>query len=72
MNEKIVTILGVSVFMCILGAFTLSYISKTPPEWSGDVVKVGLGILGGLVVGTSTSHPGTTSASVTTTQETNP
>jgi len=54
MNERIVAIIGASVLLCIVGALALSAVTKTPPEWAGDVVKIGLGGLVGLVTGQST------------------
>lgn len=54
MNERIVAIIGASVLLCIVGALALSAFTKTPPEWSGDIVKIGLGGLVGLVTGQST------------------
>jgi hypothetical protein len=77
MNERIVGIIGLSVGLCILGTFTLSALSKTPPEWAGDAVKMGLAGLVGLVTGAATVRPSTPSevadaTTTTTTEETKP
>ena len=72
MNERIVAIIGFSVGLCILGTFVLSALSKTPPDWAGDAVKMGLAGLVGLVTGAATARPGTSSANTTTTNTEEP
>lgn len=56
MSKSIIHYIGATIILIVLSGAVLAALGKTPPEYSADVLKIGLSGLCGAVVGGSATY----------------